>query len=466
MAAVCGWFSFLVIVWPVGPAFAFSVGEEKDVGEQLLAIVRKEFKVIDDPDVVQYVNRVGGNILRTAGPQFFDYHFFIIDDKEFNAFAAPSGMIFIHSGLIRTMDSEGELVSVIAHEVGHAASRHIADRIAKSTKINAGTAAMALAGILLGAGPVSEALVVGSLATGTTMNLKFSRQDEEEADRLAYKYMKQLGRDPQSMVGMLRKMYRIDRYRPGQVPAYLLTHPQPALRMGYVQNLLQMDGSGHYQAEDQFAFRRIKCRILALSEDPLSLLPVYQREAADDTLDADRRMMALYGISLAQVANAEFDAAIDSLAKVIKHYPDKNILQTDLGVVYFEAGRIDEALAIFRKAIVVDPDCYHTKYYLSKSLSRQGRLSEASVLYEELLVKMPDNADLHLQLGRIMGERGDVGAGYYHLGAYHWYDGNAKTAKNYLQQALSLSKDGKVKKAVSELLDTIARVEKTSAANK
>ena len=463
MAVVCGWLGFFLIIGPVRPSFAFTVGEEKEVGEELLAIVRKEFKVIDDPDVVQYVNRVGGDILRAAGPQFFNYHFFVIDNKEFNAFAAPSGMIFLHSGLIKTMNTEGELVSVVAHEVGHAASRHIADRIAKSAKINAGTAAMALAGILLGAGPLSEALVVGSLATGTTMNLKFSRQDEEEADRLAYKYMKQLGRDPASMVSMLRKMYRIDRYRQGQVPAYLLTHPEPARRMGYVQNLLLMDGAGEYSTEDQFAFRRIKCRILAQSEESLTLLPVYQREAADvELVDADRRMMALYGISLVQVANAEFDDAIKSLVKVIAQYPDKTILQTDLGVIHFAAGRFEKALAIFKKSIAVAPDCLHTKYYMARSLRRLGRLSEASVLYEELLVTMPDNTDLHAQLGRIKAELGDMASGYYHLGAYYWYEGNAELAKRHLKQTVELSKESMEGKAAEELLTTIARVEKNS----
>ncbi len=461
LAAVCGWFVFFTAVWPVGTVAAFSVGEEKEVGEQLLAIVRKEFKVIDAPDVVQYVNRVGGDILRAAGPQFFNYHFFVIKNKEFNAFAAPSGMIFIHSGLIKTMATEGELMSVVAHEVGHAASRHIADRIEKSTKVNAGTAAMALAGILLGAGPVSEAVVVGSLAAGTTMNLKFSRQDEEEADRLAYKYMRELDRNPTSMVSMLQKMYRIDRYRQGQVPAYLLTHPQPALRMGYVQNLLQMDGAVTYPSEDQFAFRRIKCRILAMSEEPSALLPVYLREADDPELDADRRAMAWYGVSLAQLANADFTGALASLAKVIAHYPAQHILQTDLGNIHFEAGHYEKALEIFQKTFAVAPNCLHTKYYLARSLRQAGRLPEAARLYDELLVVMPDNVDLHLQLGRIKAEMGEMASGYYHLGAYHWYDGNVEMAKRHLRQAVELAKkDSEEKRAADELLATIDRVEK------
>ncbi|MDX1777212.1 MAG: M48 family metalloprotease, partial [Desulfobulbales bacterium] len=99
-------------------AFAFSVGEEKEVGEELLTMIRREFDLIDEPDIIQYINELGRETLAVAGSQYFDYHFFVIKNKELNAFAAPSGLIFFHSGLIESLDKEGELVGVMAHEVG------------------------------------------------------------------------------------------------------------------------------------------------------------------------------------------------------------------------------------------------------------------------------------------------------------------------------------------------------------
>jgi len=100
-------------------AQAFSVGEEQKIGDKLLGMVRRSFKLLDDPDISQYINELGDEILTVTGNQFFDYHFFVINNREFNAFAAPSGLIFIHSGLIETMENEGELISVMAHECGH-----------------------------------------------------------------------------------------------------------------------------------------------------------------------------------------------------------------------------------------------------------------------------------------------------------------------------------------------------------
>ena len=93
------------------------MGDEKKIGEQLLTLIRREFKLIDEPDIIQYINELGRSTLEVAGPQFFDYHFFVINNKELNAFAAPSGLIFFHTGLIESLDSEGELVGVVAHEI-------------------------------------------------------------------------------------------------------------------------------------------------------------------------------------------------------------------------------------------------------------------------------------------------------------------------------------------------------------
>ena len=177
-------------------AHGFSVGEEKEAGEKLLVFVRREFKLLDEPDLAQYINRLGRQALKTSGPQYFDYHFFVLDNKQFNAFAAPSGLIFFHTGLIETMADENELLSVMAHEIGHVQCRHIAERIDKSSKISLGTLAMILTGIAVGNPEVAEAVIVGSMATAETMILNFSRKDEEEADRFAYRLLNDSQRDP------------------------------------------------------------------------------------------------------------------------------------------------------------------------------------------------------------------------------------------------------------------------------
>ena len=122
-----------------------TIGEEREIGEKLLYKIRSEFSLLDDPDISQYINRLGQQVLKQVGPHFFDYRFFVVPSDQFNAFAAPSGLIFFYTGLIETMKTEDELLSVLAHEIGHVESRHIASRSDKNAKVGAISMALAMA---------------------------------------------------------------------------------------------------------------------------------------------------------------------------------------------------------------------------------------------------------------------------------------------------------------------------------
>lgn len=436
------------------------MGEERDVGEKLLAIVRKEFKLLDEPDIAQYITGLGRETIKAAGPQFFDYHFFIVNNKEFNAFAAPSGLIFVHSGLIETMKTEGELVSVIAHEIGHVASRHIADRIKKNTKISIGTAALVLAGIAIGGGPLSEALITGTLAADASMKLSFSRKDEEEADRLAFAWMKSQERNPAAMFSMLETMYRISKYRRGKLPPYLLSHPEPELRMHYIQDLLLSQAPRQYRRVNEFEFQRIKQRILTKCKDPLPLMQRYRKLISTDN-KKDNKIMAHYGLSQLYLQNADYEKARQSLRKVMAIFPEEHILTTDMGVILFQAGKYEEALHRFQTAHAAAPDCLYTSFYLARALQQKGEPDKALRLYEEILPSLPDYSRLYYQIGQIKAARNNKAEGYYYLGIYSWYEGEPETAKLHLGQAIkNLPAGSRLSGKAKEMLEKIRKLEK------
>ena len=174
-------------------ASALSIGEERKIGEQLLYSIRRELPVLDDPDIHQYINALGRQVLENIGPQYFDYRFFVVKSEQFNAFAAPGGLVFFYTGLIETMRSENELLSVLAHEIGHVVSRHIAQRLDKGSKVGAVSILAGLAGLALGVPSLSQGLLVGSMAAGQAINLQYSREDEEQADRLSFGWMQRMG---------------------------------------------------------------------------------------------------------------------------------------------------------------------------------------------------------------------------------------------------------------------------------
>jgi len=422
----------------VPPVYSFSIGEERELGEKLLYSVRTNFSLIDDPDITQYINRLGYDVLGVAGIQYFDYHFFIINAKEFNAFAAPSGLIFFHSGLVATMNSEDELVSVLAHEIGHIVKRHLASRVEKTAVSNMASLGLALAAIAFG-GSAAPALLTGALAAGQSVNLHFSRQDEEEADLLAYDWMKTLRRNPEGQAKMLESMRRIARYRSDILPQYLLTHPNPEARLSYIESLMSLDKDEIKRESvvtDDFEFIRAKYRILAQVKDSELLKTYLASIIADNRSSEFKKVMAQYGISQIALRENNFARSLESLNRVIDYFPDKNILITDRGVIEFEAGKYREAEKDLRNAMRVDSYDMYATYTLGKLLYQVGDLKQAEKYFKVVVYELPEYSKVYFDLGRIHSDNKQGGISEFYLGKYNLYEGKLKLAVHNLKAAL------------------------------
>ena len=445
------------------PAQAFTVGEEREVGEQLLTMVRKGFNLIDEPDVIQYINELGDETLAIVGSQYYDYHFFVIKNKELNAFAAPSGLIFFHTGLIESLDSENALVGVIAHEIGHVVSRHLASRMDKSAKVNVMTMIGVLAGIALGSGDLSQAMISGSVAAGQSAILSFSRLDEEEADRLAFKWMQEMDRDPEAMVDMLSEIRNVNRYRHGRIPPYLLTHPGPDMRMGYIQDLVLFSDKKQYADVDDFEFQRIKQRLISITRDPIRMISYYQNVTAAAQQETPETMMLKYGLSQVYLAAAEFDKAAETLQEVIAYYPSRVILKTDMGVIHYKAGRYQQALDLLFETRRQKPKNGFTIYNLAMTLEKAGRLEEAIKYYEELILLIPDFTKVYFLLGNIKISHLNKGEGYYNLGIYYWYEGDLSSSRHHFTQAVKhLPAESQQRENSVKMLEKITKYQKQS----
>ena len=415
-------------------ALALGISEEKMIGERLLYSVRAEFEVLDDPDVSQYINDLGHKVLAVAGPQFFAYHFFVVKSDQFNAFAAPGGLVFFYTGLIKTMKDEDELVSVMAHEIGHVVSRHIARRMEKGSKINALTMGLGIAALALG----QPELLVGSMAAGQAMNLHYSRQDEEEADRLSFGWMEKMHRNPAAMEEMLRTMRRIARYRSGELPQYLLTHPNPEARLGYVESLLEVEAGKkdreQYVKTSDFDFLRFKYRVLSRSMD-FDQLRILCVNTITNGRSEEARTMARYGLALLAMQSHEYDRARDLLAQVRQHYPDREILGVDRAVLELEAGKAERALPLLEGAVRRNPDDNYAAFSLARCLIGLERFDRAEKILQDLAGNMPDYDQLWYEMARIRSALGRDDESRFFLGKYALYGGRVREAKQYLARA-------------------------------
>jgi len=448
--------------WPARPARPLTIGEERDIGEKLLYMVRREFRLLDDPDVSGYINGLGREIVRHAGPQYFTYHFFVVDKDEFNAFAAPSGLVFFFSGLIAQMANEDELVGVMAHEVAHVVRRHIASREAKSSRIGLITTALAIAGLALGDPALSQGLLIGSQAAGLSAQLAYSRQDEEEADRLSYTWMREMGRDPHGLASMLKTMRRITRYRSEHLPPYLLTHPNPEARMEYVQSLIEVDHLGPPAPRPlgaDFDFLRFKCRVLVETREVEAIRSYFAGRMAKARTDAERAMAA-YGLAMVAAKERRYGEARRRLDEVAGAFPDKTVVRVDMARIALDQGRVDQALELVAPLAGGQGSAY-ARFVYGQALQRKGEPARALRIFTGLQRELGDYARLYYEMARAAAGLGDQGLSRFHLAYYQLYQGKEKLAKRLLREAAADSDLAEARRAQAQAtLDRLEELDK------
>jgi predicted Zn-dependent protease len=206
-----------------------SFEKEIALGRQLAAEVDREVKMVEDPIVNEYVNRVGQNLVRNSDAKV-PFTIKVVDSDEVNAFALPGGFFYVNSGLILAADDEAELAGVMAHEIAHVTARHGAEQQSKATLLNIATIPL----IFLG-GPAGYGLrQAGSFVIPVTF-LSFSRAAEAEADYLGLQYMYQTGYDPTASVSFFEKLQAKETAKPGTMNKLFRDHPPTGERIEKVK---------------------------------------------------------------------------------------------------------------------------------------------------------------------------------------------------------------------------------------
>jgi len=209
----------------------YSLEREISLGKGLAQEVERSSKLIDDPVVTEYVNRVGQNLVRNSDARV-PFTIKVIDSDEVNAFALPGGFFYVNSGLILRAQEESELAGVMAHEISHVTARHGTKNATKGELMQLATIPL----ILLGPGGwAGYGLYQGlNLAIPVTY-LKFSRDAEREADFLGLQYMYKAGYDPNSYVTFFERIQADEKRRPGTIPKVFSTHPPTPERIENTQ---------------------------------------------------------------------------------------------------------------------------------------------------------------------------------------------------------------------------------------
>lgn len=239
----------------LGGFVLITVNFETRLGRETQAAMTRETRRLADPIVVGYVREIGAELARHAGGPKFPYSFDVADVRTINAFALPGGPVWVHRGALAAARSEAEVAGILAHEIAHIAERHAAEQISTRIVTSLGlTLFTALLGNDVGAGAAqvaAEALAGGVL-------LKFSRDDEREADAAGAAMMRKAGWDPRGLVGFLEVLRAAAQRDPSAVEVFFSTHPAPDDRIAALAAVARPPVR---QARDSGRFARMAARL-------------------------------------------------------------------------------------------------------------------------------------------------------------------------------------------------------------
>ncbi|MGD0214707.1 MAG: M48 family metalloprotease [Terriglobales bacterium] len=207
----------------------YSLETEIRMGKQYSMQVENSVKLVQDPVINEYVNRIGQNLVRNSDAKV-PFTIKVIDSDEVNAFALPGGFFYVNSGLILAADEEAELAGVMAHEISHVAARHGMRQMTRANIAQIATIPLIFVGGGIGYG-VYEAAGLGLPLTF----MKFQRNFEAEADYLGLQYMYKTGYDPQAFVSFFEKLQAREKKKPGTIAKAFASHPQTPDRIAASQ---------------------------------------------------------------------------------------------------------------------------------------------------------------------------------------------------------------------------------------
>jgi predicted Zn-dependent protease len=419
----------------VGTAMAsFSLEDERKLGKEFYEKLVKENVLLQNDRVNAFVNLVGQRVLAHSEKVAFDFKFSVIRSSAINAFATPGGYVYLNEGLINLVENEGQLAGVIAHEIGHVNGRHISEIIDRSQKLSISALAAILAGAFLGGGgDVTAAVTSFSLAAATAFSLKYSREQEEAADRMGMSYLVSAGYDGKSMLDFLKIMRRYEYYS-NTIPSYFLTHPGTDERIRYIDALLQTTYTQGGKREIVGHLKRIQT-ILLLDETATDAnLRHFQESLKDDPDDVD----ALYGLAVTYEKLGMTRESLEAFGKALRIVPDDPDILRDMGIAFFKLGRLKEAAGPLRRAAELAENDGNTLLYLGRTYEAMGDLQNAIGVYKKLEKRGPDDPEIYYNLAMTYGKANEKGDSHYYFGIFFKKKGKPDSALFHFKAAMKL----------------------------
>jgi beta-barrel assembly-enhancing protease len=400
--------------------------QERRLGESVVRDLRSSGAYLDDPEVNGYLNEIGNRLVTAIPGAPFDFLFFAVNDATINAFALPGGYVGVNTGLILLTQSESELAAVLAHEISHVTQHHIARSIAKQKDAMLTTLA-ALAAAIVAArvggqngGQVAQAAVASAQGLGIQMQIDYTRQIEQEADRLGFQRLDAAGFDVTAMATFMERLQRASRFVEGNAPSYLRDHPVTYERIAEAQARAQ--GKPFKQVKDSLDFNMVRALVKSYQGTTKEAIGFFEDALAEKRYNDP--IAARYGLIASLLRAQDFKRAQAELLILEKAAPPHPMIDAMAGQVLMQSGQLSAAIARYQAALVRYPNKRQLIYDYPEALLKDKQAAKAATFLSEQLLRYPDDGPLHLLAAKAYAELGKQTLAHQHQAEYYAWMGN------------------------------------------
>ncbi|UXD87887.1 M48 family metalloprotease [Thalassolituus hydrocarboniclasticus] len=418
-----------------------SLQEEHDLGRVWLRQLRAQAKTVDDPLITEFLENLIFRLVPHSEVKQSDFEFVVVDRAELNAFAVPGGIIGINFGILLHTRDEDELSAVLAHELAHLSQRHFARQIEAAEKQEPIAIATLLASILLIATNNPDAGFAGlvtSQAASIQSRLAYSREWEQEADRIGMRTLSTAGLDPYAMPSMFQQMLQANRYsqRP---PEFLLTHPVTESRVADAADRAQT-----YPRKPRlagFEFRALQNEAMIryqLSAD--KRVDYFTQQLQITARSSAEHAAALYSLARLALDNNDSKSSRAYLKKIISPWRDHSAVVALNARNLAAESKYTEAIEAIDNALPFDPQDYLLLSIKASLLRQSSQKNEAVAVLKHLSELRSTNPAVWRMLGEAAGDANMILLGHRANAEYLFYSGYHAKALRQMELALQLAK--------------------------
>ncbi|MCK4609329.1 MAG: M48 family metallopeptidase, partial [Gammaproteobacteria bacterium] len=393
-----------------------SSAKEQRLGKQFMLAVEQQSSVNHDPLITDYINTIGDKLVQYTDNRDTQFHFFVVNSSEINAFAGPGGYIGVNSALILTTKTESELASVLAHEITHVNQHHIARSMAHAKALSLPTLAAIVAAAAIGATTHSDATADAAMGAvmaaigGTSQNMTtFTRNNEKEADRIGLQTLYNAGFNPMAMPAFFHQMQQSALAYGSEIPAYLQDHPVTDVRIADAENRAKQYSKRKVTSSLDYYLMRARLRV-ATTKNNRDAVDYFKAQL--QTKSYQNLAAAEYGYTVALTNDHKPQAAVQVINKLIAKAPNQVVYQMALAEAQLNKKQYHPAIKTLKHSLAFYPDYYPLIVEYARTLLKAKQPNQARLFLQRQVLDYPNDELIYALLAIAQGKSGHLADAY------------------------------------------------------